>query len=117
MTDATTTSPLDIIKELLTTYPALAGLVTELAPYAPALSRMVQAEISDLIENLQAKDWYAADLVLARKMTVAEMKSLTSESRDRIAALLAKTAADAALLKEVLFRAVIALVTTGVTLL
>jgi hypothetical protein len=119
MTDATLpiTSPLDVFKDLLTTYPALAGLVAELAPYAPALTRMVQAEISDLIENIQCKDWYAADLVLSNKMTEAEMVALTSEGRERITALIAKTAADAALLKEVLLRAVIALVTTGVTLL
>jgi hypothetical protein len=113
-TNDTTTAMLDVLTGLVSEHPVLAQLVAELAAYAPALARMAKEQIEDLIETIQRKDFYAADLILARQMTEAEMKALTDESRDRIVNLLARTAADTALLKEIALRAVITLVTVGI---
>ena len=109
-----TTAMLDVLSGLVSEHPVLAQLVTELAPYAPALARLAKEQIEDLIETIQRKDFYAADLMLARRMTEAEMKALTDEARSRIVDLLARTAADTALLKEIALRAVIAVVTAGI---
>jgi hypothetical protein len=113
-TESTSTGVLDVLKGILTEHPTLAALVAELAPYAPALSRMVKEEVEDLIETIQRKDWYAADQAIAAKMTEAEMHALTEEGRNRIVELLAKTASDTALLKEIALRLAIALATAGV---
>jgi hypothetical protein len=113
-TNDSTSAMLDVLRGLVSEHPVLAQLVAELAPYAPALARMAKEQIEDLVETIQRKDFYAADLMLARQMTEAEMKTLTDEARTRIVDLLARTAADTALLKEIALRAVIALVTVGI---